>query len=328
VLCLKIQMGIIVKSNIKTGIVLSFVSLILLGIMPIISNSRPMEIGALNFALYLSVWQLIVATPVLLIEYRYANRGILDANLSGRLKRKTVLIILATGALFGVSTFVYVLALEKAGTVSASIAIQAYPLFAILWETIFLNRKKTTAELLFTFLLIVGLYYLGTNGTWLIEGLSYWFIFALSVPLIWSVAHVIIKEVLDKTPITPAQVTFFRVLVSVIVIFTMSVTINGFSQVAQLMENNVFQMYAAAMGLVYYLELVNWFYAVKHVDVSVASSITTPWPVVTVILAIIFLHESIEIHQVVTLVIVFISVYGILLSGKKKRDNIGIHQTE
>jgi len=317
-----------VKSNIKTGIVLSFVSLILLGIMPIISNSRPMEIGALNFALYLSVWQLIVATPVLLIEYRYANRGILDANLSGRLKRKTVLIILATGALFGVSTFVYVLALEKAGTVSASIAIQAYPLFAILRETIFLNRKKTTAELLFTFLLIVGLYYLGTNGTWLIEGLSYWFIFALSVPLIWSVAHVIIKEVLDKTPITPAQVTFFRVLVSVIVIFTMSVTINGFSQVAQLMENNVFQMYAAAMGLVYYLELVNWFYAVKHVDVSVASSITTPWPVVTVILAIIFLHESIEIHQVVTLVIVFISVYGILLSGKKKRDNIGIHQTE
>ncbi len=314
------------KSNIKTGIVLSFVSLILLGIMPIISNSRPMEIGALNFALYLSVWQLIVATPVLLIEYRYANRGILDANLSGRLKRKTVLIILATGALFGVSTFVYVLALEKAGTVSASIAIQAYPLFAILWETIFLNRKKTTAELLFTFLLIVGLYYLGTNGTWLIEGLSYWFIFALSVPLIWSVAHVIIKEVLDKTPITPAQVTFFRVLVSVIVIFTMSVTINGLSQVAQLMENSVFQMYAAAMGLVYYLELVNWFYAVKHVDVSVASSITTPWPVVTVILAIIFLHESIEIHQVVTLVIVFISVYGILLSGKKKRDNIGLEK--
>ncbi len=307
------------KSNIKTGIVLSFVSLILLGIMPIISNSRPMEISALNFALYLSVWQLIFATPVLLIEYRYANRGILDANLSGRLKRKTVLIILATGALFGVSTFAYVLALEKAGTVSASIAIQAYPLFAILWETIFLNRKKTTAELLFTFLLIVGLYYLGTNGTWLIEGLSYWFIFALSVPLIWSVAHVIIKEVLNKTPITPAQVTFFRVLVSVIVIFIMSVTINGFSQVAQLMKNNVFQMYAAAMGLVYYLELVNWFYAVRHVDVSVASSITTPWPVVTVILAIIFLHESIEIHQVVTLVIVFISVYGILLSGKKKR---------
>ena len=85
-------------------------------------------------------------------------------------------------------------------------------------------------------------------------------------------------------------------------------------------------MYAAAMGLVYYLELVNWFYAVKHVDVSVASSITTPWPVVTVILAIIFLHESIEIHQVVTLVIVFISVYGILLSGKKKRDNIGLEK--
>ena len=79
-------------------------------------------------------------------------------------------------------------------------------------------------------------------------------------------------------------------------------------------------MYAVAMGFVYYLELIIWFYAVKHVDVSVASSIITPWPAVTVVLAIIFLHESIKSYQVVTLVIVFISVYGILLSGKKKRN--------
>ena len=100
--------------------------------------------------------------------------------------------------MFGISTFSYVLSMEKAGTVSASIAIQAYPLFAILWETMFLNRKKNKAELLFTFLLIAGLYYLGTNGSWQIEGLSYWFIFALSVPLIWSVAHVILNSCAKK----------------------------------------------------------------------------------------------------------------------------------
>lgn len=309
-----------VKSNIKAGVTLSFVSLLLLGIMPVISNSRPMEISALNFALYLSIWQLIFSTPVLLIEYRSSNRGIFNANLSSGLKKKTVLIILATGAMFGVSTFLYVLSMEKAGTVSASIAIQAYPLFAILWETIFLKRKKSKAELLFTFLLIVGLYHLGTNGTWQIKGLSYWFIFALSVPFIWSVAHVIIKEVLDKTPITPAQVTFFRVLVSAIVIFLISASTNDLNVVADLVRNHSFQMYAVAMGFVYYLELIIWFYAVKHVDVSVASSIITPWPAVTVVLAIIFLHESIKSYQVVTLVIVFISVYGILLSGKKKRN--------
>jgi drug/metabolite transporter (DMT)-like permease len=309
-----------VKKNIRVGITLSFISLVLLGVMPIISNSRPMEISALNFALYLSIWQLLFSIPVLLIELRSTNRGIFDANLSSTLKKKTVSIILVTGAMFGVSTFAYVLSMEKAGAVSAAIAIQAYPLFAILWETLFLKRRKNKGELFFTVLLIIGLYYLATSATWKIEGLSYWFMFALSVPFIWSVAHVIIKEVLDKTPITPAQVTFFRVSISAIIIFAISVSVNGLNQVLNVMGDPVFQMYAALMGLVYYLELINWFYAVKHIDVSVASSITTPWPIVTMFLAIIFLRESVKNYQITTMIIVFISVYGILLAGKKKTD--------
>lgn len=273
----------------------------------------------MSFALYLSVWQLLIAAPIFLVEVTSWNRGIFAANLSSGLKKKTVFIILATGAMFGLSTFLYVFSMEKAGTVSASIAIQAYPLFAIFGETIFLNKRKTKFELSFTFLLIAALYYLGTNGTWQIQGLSVWFLLALSVPLIWSVAHIIVKQVLDKTPITPAQVTFFRVLVSVAVIFVVAASTNGLTPVLNLIWHHEFQTFAAVMGLVYYLELVNWFYAVKHVDVSVASSITTPWPAVTVVFAILFLHETIESFQWVTLAIVFVSVYGILWSGQKKR---------
>jgi drug/metabolite transporter (DMT)-like permease len=76
------------------------------------------------------------------------------------------------------------------------------------------------------------------------------------------------------------------------------------------------------MGLVFYLELVNWFYAVKHVDVSVASSITTPTPIITMVLAIIFLQESIEVYQINAMLIVFLSLYGLLYFGKRKREPI------
>lgn len=310
------------QNNIKIGLPLSFISLVLLGIMPVISNSRPMDISALNFALYLSFWQLIFASPVFFFEFKSLNKGILETRLPNDLKKKTILIILATGSLFGISTFLYVLSLEKAGTVSASIAIQAYPLFSILWEAIFLNKKKSREELLFTFLLIIGLYYLGTNGTWQIVGLSFWFIIALSVPLIWSVAHVIIKEVLDKTPITPAQVTFFRVLISTIIILVISISTNGVDRIFSLLWNNKFQIFAMAMGIVYYIELINWFYAVKYIDVSLASSITAPWPVVTVFLAILFLDEPVKNYQVTVLVMSCISVYGILWAGAKRRVSV------
>ncbi|SDN40065.1 EamA domain-containing membrane protein RarD [Desulfonauticus submarinus] len=308
------------NKNITKGIILSFISLILLGIMPIISNSRPMKIDALHFALYLSIWQLIFSVPVLFFELRNYNQGIFSANLPNTLKKKTISIILVTGIMFGISTFAYVFSMEKAGATSAAIAIQAYPLFAILWETIFLNKRKSIGELFFTILLISGLYYLGTGGTWKIKGLSYWFLSALSVPFIWSVAHVIVKEVLDKTPITPAQVTFFRVSISAVFLFVIAVYINDLSYILNLLSSSTFQIYAAIMGFIYYLELINWFYAVKHVDVSVASSITAPWPVITIILAILFLQETVKYYQIITMITTLISVYGLIVTGRLKNS--------
>lgn len=307
------------RKSMKLGVILSLASLVLLGIMPIISNSRPLEMGALNFALFLSLWQLIISIPVLLAEQKWGSKGIFNAKLASDIKNKTLIIISITGAIFGLSTFAYVLSVEKAGTTSAAIAFQAYPLFAILLETIFLNRKKNKTELFLTFLLIASLYYLATNGTWTIEGLSYWFVFALSVPLLWSIAHVIIKELLGNTPITPAQITFFRVLISSIILLLISLSVNGSEQIISALGNPVFQKYAAIMGLVYYAELIVWFYAVKHIDVSLASSITTPWPVLTMILAYLFLHETVESYQIITMMLVFVSVYGLVLAGKKKK---------
>ncbi|MCG8690316.1 MAG: DMT family transporter [Minwuiales bacterium] len=305
--------------NPKAGVSLAFVCLFILGVMPIVSNSRPAGFDALSFAFFLSVWQLLFSLPMVFREAASPNKGIFDAGLPSRLRRRTVAIILVTGAIFGLSTFVYVLAMEKAGAVSAAIAIQAYPLFAILWETLFLNRRKTSLELAFTALLLAALYYIATGGTGRIEGFSFWFAFALGIPFLWSVAHVVIKEVLDKTPITPAQVTFFRVLVSSIFLGVVLFAVAGPDAVLRDLGNVNFQKFALLMGFVYYLELINWFYAVRYIDVSVASSITVPAPALTMVLAVPLLGEGVETHQVIALGIVIVSLYGLLYAGARKR---------
>ncbi len=306
------------QANKQTGVLLAFTCLLLLGMLPVISNGRPAGLNALNFAFYLSLWQLVCSLPLLFNEYSKNTHGIFTKKLPARLRNRTILIILLTGLIFGLSTYVYVLSVEKAGTVSAIIAIQAYPLFAILWESIFFNKKKTKTELFFTLLLIAGLYYLGTQGSWKIEGLSVWFILALAVPFLWSIAHVIIKNTLDTTPITPLQVTFFRVLISAIFLLIASISVNGLDTVINGMITINFQISAFSMGFVYYLELISWFYAVKHIDVSLASSITTPTPLITMLLAVLFLQETIQSFQVTSLLVVIISLYGILYLAKKK----------
>jgi drug/metabolite transporter (DMT)-like permease len=74
------------------------------------------------------------------------------------------------------------------------------------------------------------------------------------------------------------------------------------------------------MGLAYYLELVLWFYAMQHIDVSVASSVTVPSPAVTMLLAIFFLGEAVERYQVLAMIVIAAAMYGMLLTGKRKRE--------
>ncbi len=302
--------------SVGKGITLSLVSLFLLGVMPIISNLRPSDVGALSFAFALSVWQVIFAAPVFGWELQRGTRGIFELDLSKRQRGRMILVALFTGGLFGLSTYLYVLGVEKAGAANAAIAIQAYPLFAILWESLFLKRKKTPFELALTAILIGSLYYLGTGGTFRMSGLSTWFLVCLGVPMLWSIAHVIIKEELGNTPITPAQVTFFRVVVSTL--FLLLVLVVVVPSGASLGVAAIFQKVSALMGLVYFLELIVWFYAMRHIDVSLASSITTPWPALTMMLAIPFLGDTIETYQIVALFVVVTCIYGLTLAGIRK----------
>lgn len=296
------------------------VCLLLLGVMPIISNHRPSTIDALSFACALSVWQVVFALPVFVFELRRGTAGILSIDLGRQERRRIVATMLLTGGLFGLSTYCYVLGVEKAGATNAAIAIQAYPVFAILWESLFLKRKKSLPELALTTVLIVTLYYLGTGGTWVMSGLSPWFLVSLCVPLLWSIAHVMIKEELGRTPITPIQVTFFRVTISMF--FLLAVLTLGVPGGMASAVGAVFQKMSALMGLVYFLELIVWFYAVRYIDVSLASSITTPWPALTMVLAYATLGDAIETHQIIGLLVVIACIYALILAGINKEKRI------
>ncbi len=300
----------------RIGIALSFLCLLILGVMPIIANSRPQGSSALGFAWILSLWQLIFALPLFVRELTSSHKGLFDAHFPRRVLARMFIVNLSTGLMFGLATWFYVLAMEQAGAVSAAIAIQAYPLFAMLVEMILLRRMKGRWELACTGILLVTLYYLGTAGSWRIDGFSLWFLVALCVPLLWGIAHVLIREELTNTPITPAQVTFFRVLLSALFLGVLY-GLSGAEDWAVLWQRDL-MMFGMVMGLFYYLELIVWFHAVRHIDVSLACSVTTPWPAVTMVLAVIFLDETVSYSQLVAFIVVALCVYLLLTAAGKR----------
>jgi len=301
----------------RIGVALAFVCLGILGAMPILSNARPAGFDGLTFAIWLTAWQLIASLPLLVVELATTRRGVHAERTHPARWGRVGAIGLATGAMFGLSTYMYVVAAEKAGAISMVIALQAYPLFAMLWEALFLGKRKSRAELFFTLLMIAALVYLTTGGTFRIAGISWWSAFALGIPLLWSVAHILLRQVLVTTKVTPNQVTVSRLVISGACLLLLHAAFGAPGALAAGLGDFAFQKAAFIMGVAYYLELILWFYAMRHIDVSVASSVTVPAPAVTMLISVFVLGEDVARYQVVAMGLIAVGMYGLLLAGKR-----------
>lgn len=299
------------------GVAQALVCLLLLGTMPIIAESRPQGFEPLSFAVFLSAWQFAASIPLFIAEAGRARGRAAATRRPRRTSARTLLVAASTGAMFGAATYLYVLAIGKIGAVNAAIAIQAYPVIAMICEFVILRRRKSPEEIMLTGVLLAALFYLSTQGSWRMEAISIWFLAALGVPFFWSVAHIVIKEEFARSSITPIQVTFFRLGVSTVFLAVILAVVDptAFLRDARLLE---FQAFALLMGAVYYVEILVWFYAVRHIDVSLASSVTTPWPAVTMVLAVIFLDASLAAYQLGAFAVIAASLYALLLVGARK----------
>ncbi len=305
------------KKSVRAGIALALLCLLILGVMPILANARPAGSDGLAFAIWMTVWQLIAALPLFYYERatdrKPGNRATLPAS-----RRRMAVIALLTGVMFGLSTYMYIIAAEKAGAVGMGIALQAYPLFAMLLEGAFQGKRKSPAEIGFTLLMIAALVYLTTGGTMRISGLSYWSVFALGIPLLWSIAHLMLKRILETMPISPNQVTVSRLIISGAFLLLVQAALGQTGVFVAALTDGAFQRAAIALGIAYYLELVLWFYAMRHIDVSVGSSVTVPAPAVTMLISVMILGEPVEAYQIVAMGVIAAALYGLLLAGRRK----------
>jgi drug/metabolite transporter (DMT)-like permease len=295
------------------GIGLALICLLILGAMPVLAANRPARFDGLTFTIAITFWQLVAAMPLFAIELA---RGEGFPKLVSR--SRAGLITLLTGALFGLSTYMFVVAAEKAGPVSMVIALQAYPLFATVWEALFLGKRKSPLELFFMLLMLLALVYLTTEGTFRIADISWWSAFALGIPLIWSIAHLLLRQVLTTTAITPNQVTISRLVISGAFLLLLALVIGSPGALAEAFIATDFQKAALILGVAYYLELILWFYAMRHIDVSLASSVTVPAPAVTMLLTVMFLGGEVAAYQVAAMAVIAIGMYGLIFAGRHR----------
>ena len=111
---------------------------------------------------------------------------------------------------------------------------------------------------------------------------------------------------------TANQVTVSRLLISAVFLVIAVLVSSEGGQLAAAAFNAQAQWPAMLFGCVYYLELLFWFLAMRHIKVSLASSITVPAPALTIAASLLLLGQSVAFHQVVAMVIIAASLYGLL----------------
>lgn len=304
------------------GILLAFACLLILGIMPLLSNARPQGSDGLSFAIWLTFWQLAAALPLFLFEH-FTRKKLPSTMNRQNATLNTGVIALISGCLFGLATYIYVVAAEKAGAVNFIVALQAYPLTALLAEAVFLGRRKSLLEVAFTCLTVMALVYLLTGGTFALKEASPWTALALLVPVLWTIAHLLLRQVLLAAQATPSQVTVSRLVISGLFLLALHALTGEDGALLLGFENRAFVLAAVSLGFAYYAELLLWFYAMRHIDVSLGSSITVPAPAVTMLVSAMLLKQPVQTYQVITMLVASAGIYGLLLAGKKRENAEG-----
>jgi len=294
----------------------ALVCLLLLGAMPLLAAARPAYVPAVTFTVLLTVWQIASALPLMAVEWHTGRARTLSP---GSLSAREWGVALLTGGMFGLSTWLYILAATRVGPVNFIILLQSYPLIASLMEFLVLGERRGRAELALTAVMIAAIIYLVTGGTFTLAQVSPWSLLVLCIPILWSSAHMMLRRLLVKARMTANQVTVSRLMISLVfLILAALVTGEGPMLLVGAVDIRT-QIPAAIFGAVYYLELLFWFLAMRHIPVSVASSITVPAPALTMAASILLLGQNVAVYQVVAMAVIGASLYALLYLETRRR---------
>lgn len=132
-----------------------------------------------------------------------------------------------------------------------------------------------------------------------------WFGMALLVILLWGLGSLFGKLALIRD--TPYRVYLFEGIGTLVVLILFV-----FFKKHDIFTNFSFNIYALLMGLTWGLGTIFFIIALQPAKLSVIVPLTALYPAITVLLSLLFLHERLELKEVIGIVLAILSI--VLLS--------------
>lgn len=188
--------------NFKIGVLFAIITLIAISTQPIISDSRSNELYAVFYAFTTVLFENLMIIPLMIPQTLKRSKQY-PGSLRNTIK-KYWWRFLIVGLVFAAAQILFFLGFDKSGAVSGSIAMKSSLVFTLIIGWIFLKEKGSGIQIVFTIVILAGLYYTLTAGTFRPDEINFFTLILFLTPLLWTIGHSITKPLLQQNLIIPS----------------------------------------------------------------------------------------------------------------------------
>ncbi|TFG21629.1 MAG: DMT family transporter [Promethearchaeota archaeon] len=312
------------NENYVKGIIFALIALFLVSLQPIVAIARPMVIDFYIFAAMTCLIQAIIFLPLMLIERKKIKSSIqieplnsqdFELILNGWKKNKKFLIYL--GINFAIAQALFFIAYQLAGAINGSLAQQTTIIFGLFFGYIINHDKISKIQIFFVFVLFFGLFLAITQGSFNLLEFNIGVIIMIAIAALWMLAHTLTKPILDRNEMTPTQIVFARNILSGLILISTYFIFFPVGNIKMLFDPiNLF--FFISMGVLYGFDVLFWYKCLNNIEVSKATILVSPMPILVAFFAFIFLGEIFTIFHLIG---TFIIIFSIAIIVREKKED-------
>ena len=309
----------------KKGLIFGVIGNFFIGFQPIIANSRPAALDAHIFAVMTCLVEALIFLPLILIEKKVnlaKNNNASTNHNNSMIKnwRKNIWLFLFIGIIFGLNQLLFFIGYDLTGAINGSLTQKTTVFFSLIFGFLILKERITKLQIIFSTILFFGLILAISQGSFNLLSFSIdilsGVLIILFITCLWMFGHSITKPVFARNEATPTQMVFIRNILSGIILISTYFLFYPLENISLLFVP-INQFYYVSMGAVYGAGLYCWYKTLSYLDVSKATILFSPTPIITAIFATLFLGELFTIFHLIGLVIIIVSIVIIVRQKKE-----------
>jgi len=313
------------SKNLRKGIMCSVISVFLIALQPIISNSRPTVIDPYIFATITAIIEALIFFPLYFFERRKLKNQVrllstdsdkIYSMLNGWKKKENVRLIIVIGIAFSIVPVFLYIGYELAGAILSSLTLKSEVIFALLFGFFILKEKVTKTQLVFSIILFIGLIIAISQGNFNLLGFNFGVAILIISVAIFTLIHTLTKIGLNKEELFPTQIVFFRNLLSGVILFLTYLIIFPIANLLIILDPLNF-LFFFLMGLDYGFSLFFWYKTLSYIEIGKAGIINSITPIISAFFAFIILGEIFTVYHLIGMIIVIISIIMIVREKEK-----------